>query len=336
MAPLGSFPYFIKNINWKAQWKDDDVAIPSSAPTGSCPGMTQNVIPPNLSHEPMQSCPRKSTSCCNKFNPNPIRHYRRSYGNPKGKIPVGTFDVPGGTIFSHSKEQKCNNEESSCGLNVVGSYLTKRNINTNCSNNTGTCGTPGNALARVRNGTTKGTKYCNQGRNSIENQSIKTKQGEVQKPNLYYGDSRSYLRAKNKTFQQKLSKPRAVDQNQEDVSDDIKRGLPVEFRTGFTVEQVPQPNQPKACCSTTIYRTNNPKFKTTGAVSSSTRLLDLQKTTIDKAASSLSEKFGQAAAAASQYSSNKTAPYTNKSNYSKPQKKIHSVNGVQKLCCENQ
>lgn len=335
MAPLGSFPYFIKNIHWKAQWKEGNVPVPSSAPTGSCPGMTLNVIPSDLSHEPMQSCPRETTSCCNKFNPNPIRHYRRSYTNPKGKIPVGTFDVPGGTIFSHSKERKCDGEVSSCGLSVVGSYSTKRNITTDCSNNTGTCGTPGNALARVRNGTTRGTKYCNQGRDSISNQSISTKQGDVQKPNLYYGDSRAYLRAKNKTYQQKLSKPRAADSSQENLSDDLSRGLPVKFSTGFQVEELPQSNYPKACCSTTIFRTNNSKFKTTGAVSSSTRLLDLQRTTIDKAANSLSDKFGRAAAAASQYSSKKSAPYINKSNYSKPQNRIHSVNGVQKLCCEN-
>ena len=276
-----------------------------AAPRGSCPGMSLNEIPADYPHNTMQSCPRANSSCCNKFNPNPIRHYRRSYSNPRGKIPTGTTDIPGGVIFrSGTASNNCVQNESSCGLEITSSFSTKPNLLTDCPNNTGTCGTPGTALARVRNGTSLGTKHCNESRTSI--------QSDGQKPNLYYSDSRSYLRARCTTFEKKQMTTRP----------EVNVG---EYKTGC--------GQPASCCTSTYYKPCNSKFSTNGAVSSSTRLLELTRTTINKAAKNTAIPFGKATASASQYSSRRDAPYTNKSNYAPPAKRIHSVNGVQQLCC---
>ena len=134
----------------------------NAAPYGSAAGMVLNKIPDNYSHyNPLINCSdQKTISCKNKFNPNPIRHYRKSYSNPRGKLPINTFDIPGGTIF---RSKECSNQDYQCGLGITSSYKTKVNLDTVCSTSCAPCNTAKNALARVRNGSTKGTKYCSVG-----------------------------------------------------------------------------------------------------------------------------------------------------------------------------
>ena len=291
--------------------KEQNVPNTWAAPRGSSPGWVLNDTKCGT-HETLKSCPREGSSCCNKFNPNPIRHYRKAYTSnpcretggrkgPHGKTPIGTMDIPGGTIFRSSCEKGC------CGLSVTSSYSTKTNIDTTCGNK-GSCGTSGKALTRVRNGTTSGTKYCNSGRNSYMN-------SEGDGKNRYCADTRSYLKARCRSFASKSAttrpcgKPLPGEECPEYVGDSPRTCC---YRTGCTVDASTGKSK---CCSKTYHKPCNYKFARNTAVDSSTRTLNLNKQTVDKAASSLKTKFGDAASAASAYSSRKGAPYINKSNF---------------------
>ena len=87
-----------------------------------------------------------------------------------GKIPIGTFDKPGNTIF---RNDLCS-ENKECGISLVSSYSTKKNINEtgsgknddnlNGERNDITC-TAKQRIELVRNGSTFGSKYCNENKN---------------------------------------------------------------------------------------------------------------------------------------------------------------------------
>ena len=109
--------YFVKwkanphNFNFKPSNNIPNISV---APQGSIPGKSFNKIKNPETY-------LKNT----KWYPTarPYKHYRKSYTNAIGKIPIDTVNLPGSTIFRNTSE--CVNKSSTCGLNIVSDYLTK-------------------------------------------------------------------------------------------------------------------------------------------------------------------------------------------------------------------
>lgn len=274
--------YFVK---WKAN-PDNLNYTPSNnipnicaAPQGSIPGHAYNEI----------KNPETFLNDTTWYpTARPYKHYRKTYNNAKGKIPTDTVNLPGSTIFRNST--KCVDENSKCGLNITSEYLTKENKKTMCKKN---CYTEqSSARAKVRNGTTNGTKYCNEKKN-------------------YYSDTKGYLKAKCKSFADKSMTTQPVKDNNNDI-------IPYKYKDGCSLDDN------KCNCGTTIYKPLNSEFSINTATDYGNYNTNKNKETIDKSASNLKNRWGSNTANASKYSSNKNAPITNKTFYQRPLKKYSS------------
>lgn len=113
----------------------------------------------------------------------------------------------------------------------------------------------------------------------------------------YYTDSRAYLRARCQTFDQKIK-----------IGDDAGNNF---YKSTNCYDISGCENKQNV-----VYKPNNNKFATQGAVSSGTRLQRLKVDTITRNASSFSA-YGHAAQNAGRYNGNFTAPYFLKSKENK-------------------
>ena len=178
-VPLAMNSYFTKWRGGYKSWKDDPNDLTKTpkklnqpntcaAPKGSAAGMSFNQVPDNYlaTHFPHDS------TTPNGWYPKhrPLKIWRRSYSNTSGKLPVGTMDRPGATIFRNdqcregrtqpivdqtkiaykkaelekqglstnevqTKLQEYINEiteQGGCGVTIVSDYLTKENKDTTC------------------------------------------------------------------------------------------------------------------------------------------------------------------------------------------------------------
>ena len=303
-----------KRLTWKAAQpapgrsppvavKNNAFNIPniSAAPKGAVAGMAFNNVDSTYLNITPQLLHTDSTGepVYRYWYPKsrPLKHYRKSYNNPNGKVPINSMDIPGGTIFRtpSSSQSNCINDKSSCGIPIVSHYLTKINLSdTSCSSNKqgGTCSVASQARNRVRNGSTASSKYCNQRRN-------------------YYTSSQAYLKNKCKTFDKKQMTPNYSNGNYTSgCSDENLKFDPIK-------NQLVVDGLKKQCCDKTIYNPCNSKFSINTATSSGNYLTNLNKTTVNKAAKYLKAEWGAQTASAAQYGSNKFTPFTTKSKYAK-------------------
>lgn len=126
-----------------------------------------------------------------------------------------------------------------------------------------------------------------------------TKSASTKLDRAYYTDSRAYLRAKCKTYQQNI------------VIGNKKSGTENEYDATSCYDS-------DCTNKSIIYKPSNSGFATQGAVSSSARLLRLKVNTVTRNANSFSA-YGQAAQNAGRYNGSSTAPYFLKSKENKCQ-----------------
>ena len=130
----------------------------------------------------------------------------------------------------------------------------------------------------------------------------------------YYTDSRAYLQSRGRTYTQnqatgiKVDGVSYFDSNGKPLhpSNDVTKGPPSYNKTSGNEPDCPVPNK-------LIYKPNNHKFSTQGAVSSGSRLLRLKVDTINNNAQSFASAYGLEARNAGRYSSNSNAIYFLKS-----------------------
>jgi len=239
----------------------------------------------------------------------PLKHYRKSHAtHPKSgsggtfvpattmrnQAPVGTMDIPANTIFSRQVyAQDCSN----CGVYIISAYDTKESKQSvsyyKDSDNLVQISTSNarNALAKIRNGSTKGSKYCNEN-------------------NQYYSDTKGYLQARCNSFKKKsmINQPLPADTKGQAYLYPGKSGNPVLYSSGCCISG-------GGCSVSTVYKPANTVFSTNTAVSSSTRLARLKYDTVTKSAQGLKHKWGPEVANNATYSGLPSAPFTTKSKY---------------------
>lgn len=162
-----------------------------------------------------------------------------------------------------------------------------------------------------------------------ENHVIKSASTIVDKK--YYTDSRAYLQSRGRTYAQNQATGSKVDglnyfdSNGKPLhpSDDANNGPPNYNKTSGDQPDCTKPNQ-------LIYKPNNQKFSTQGAVSSGSRLLRLKVDTINNNAQSFASAYGLAAQNAGRYSANSNAIYFLKSKHNKCSP--HRLPGSKRKC----
>ena len=239
------------------------------------------------------------------FKARPIKHWRKQL-NPRaysgrGRAGVGMpMDTPGGSVYLGSDSTNCivcNSNDPTDDSNSAGlkeNILYEKNLELP------------NKDFKFLNGNTYFKSVacvaCNPEANVIKSATTILNKN-------YYTDSRAYLRAKGKTYEQKLTGNRADNVNYFDANgklawpDNSKREGP-QVRTILDCQ-----GNTASECDITIYKPSNRQFATQGAVSSSARLLRLQINTINNNGSSFTSAIGAEAANAGKYHGTSNAPY---------------------------
>lgn len=195
-----------------------------------------------------------------------------------------------------------------CGVTVISDYATKENKNTTCCRPTH-LDANGNVIQStsfakqraqlVRNGSTFGTKHCNEDKK-------------------YYTTTGAYLKARCANFSSKATTSKPASNSAGDPE-------PYQFVTGCSYD-----GAGTKCCAETTYKPCNAKFSRNGAVSSSGRIARLKYDTVTKAAQSQKEAWGPEAAAASAYSGRPEMPFTTKAKYAPCV--AHRIGGTKTAC----
>lgn len=324
-SSLAMNSYFTKWRGGYKSWKGDSTISNEptnyAAPKGRAAGMSFNKVD-------------DTSGDISGWYPNhrPIKHWRRSYSNNSGKVPIRTLDIPGGTIF---KSSVCDNTDPTNpahlgGAPIVSDYKTKINLETTCCRGEGlellnyttnlgvTTKTPtGNfpssstpakrAAQRVRNGSTFGSKNCNEGKH-------------------YYSSTSAYLKSRCNNFDSKTNTARPeytynkeskkyIDSHGQIVADDSNIDLN-SYITGCSFDGEPtSPTSKYNCCVKTIYKPCNTSFSSNTAVSSSSRIARLKHDTVIKSAHLQRNVWGPESESAATYSGRPEMPYTTKSKY---------------------
>jgi len=232
------------------------------------------------------------------FKARPINHWRKQLiptsgsGGRNRRASVGIpFDTPGGSVYLGDVTAN-----TSCLLNTTDSTVgIKENIvrynDTNFVYNDpsgciiGACD-PGKKIIK------RGTTIINK-----------------EKP--YYPDMRSYLRARNQLYEQKLTALPISTITYLDADNNLLQ--PSDATDGPQVRKTQNCNHCSTLTnSTTIYKPNNMNFSQQGAVDSSSRLERLNLNTINKNAASFKTTFGTTAP---KYMGRSETPYFLKSKY---------------------
>lgn len=140
----------------------------------------------------------------------------------------------------------------------------------------------------------------------------------------YYTDSKAYLKARCKSFEQKQS-------IQEIPGNTYNSKTIAENSTQFQTNNCTNTYQTgRNCKNVTYYKPNNTPFAKQGAVSSSTRMLKLNKDTITLNGNSFKSAWGDAAANAGKYHGESMSPYFVKNKNSK--NLVWSRTGNKQIC----
>ena len=250
-----------------------------------------------------------------KGRANPIKHWRRqlmptqgnqgNQGQITGRVSVSqVMDRPGGSVYlakaNSTKPPTCNPTDL-LKTQLITNYLYNYYVNPNCTNSSN-CGTDSN-----------GRKV------PIYNpQKIRRPASTIVKKD-YYQTHSAYLKGRVKTY----------NQNQTIAPiKDIKYFLPSANGPATFIHPTDNPNGTQvyhsiyctdvSCNSSDsrmvriIYKPSNFNYSQQGAVSSNLRIANLQKQTINTAASNLKEKFGTYSANNSRFRGVTHAPITTK------------------------
>ena len=332
-TPLSMNSYFTKWKGGYKSWKDtptdltqnpEKKNIPNTcaAPKGSTAGISFNQVSDNYLASDYNTTwyPRNR----------PLKIWRKSYSRTSGRIPIGTFDNPGATIF---RNDLCLNDRE-CGVTLISQYSTKENNTTTCchptrydSNGNGYNNTffTKRRAQLIRNGSTLGSKHCNES-------------------NKYYSSTSGYLKSRCNDFSSKLITARPAFEYSEVKASDGSISHYVDSKGNtITPEEYSKVDFSKyitncnynndeitKCCVNTTYKPCNKKYSTNTAVSSSSRIARLKYDTVTKSAQNQRKVWGPEATSASTYSGRPEAPYITKSKFQPCVSK--SVNGDKIRC----
>lgn len=243
----------------------------------------------------------------------PLKHWRKqlipTQNSGRSKISIFDVDRPGGTTIITDKEKKCVCQDEHNNTSIIRTDFKSLNVgpDSQTASNPYTEKVLNNGYIQIGQPEQPGsykietgiydTKYIGC---CAENNIIRSARTNVSK--AYFSNTKQYLQSRCLTFDQK--------QTTNTISaEKSKQGI---YSTG----NCPL-NAPPNCVGTTIYNPNNASFGVQGAVSSSTRILQLQVNTINKNAASFKKAWGQEGANAAKYQTSSYVPYFLKNKYTK-------------------
>ena len=253
--------------------------------------------------------------------PNPIKHWRKQLqpriASGTGRSAIGMpMDMPGGSIYLGP------NSRCSCTTNGESEIInisTDKNTQFNYS---------GEAVGL--NGSTV-CLACNPENNIIRSgmteKPINPINAQTEPTKKYSFTTNAYLKSKCMSYEQRL------------VGSQLSN---IDYTAQYNDDTIgPQTRgalmcQSESCNGTKIniiYKPNNRQYSTQGAVSSSSRIDRLKFNTIQKAAKSLENEWGSAAANASTYTGSYTSPYFIKSKNNICNPGLYHRNGNKNLVC---
>lgn len=254
------------------------------------------------------------------FKPNPIRHWRKQldpYSNTSRTGATIPFDRPGSTVYLGVSADCDDLEGPGVVINIPntkntvfpdGEYVVGPNGSRVCIS----CN-PTNKRSIIRSGLT-------------DNRINPTSATEEPKRKYCYS-SAQYLRQKCKTYEQRLSGTAVAGVDYTGNYNNNKKGPQTQKAT--TCED----NSCNSGDILIIKKPSNRQYSVQGAVDSSSRIQRLKMNTINKAANSLRNDWGSAAANAAKYTANGATPYFIKSkNNSYPKKTAYHKNGNKTNC----
>jgi hypothetical protein len=276
-----------------------------------------------------------------KFKARPIKHWRKQlaprittgYSSSGIGMPM---DTPAGSIYL-DRNNTDNSDDKCCGTRdayYINTYIPKVATASSTNNDFLDVNPACNPIDPVFHK----PMCCNPEKNVI-------KSATTLLSKKYYSDSQGYLKARCKTYDQRLSGTQVSGINYFDAQNkplwpnDSAKGPQLRAIKNCyksCAKQVPgcygAPEQ--SVVATTVYKPSNSQFAVQGAVSSSTRLDRLKLNTINKSAHNQSTAWGAQSARAAAYSSKPDAPYYLKSKYSKNTKckGIYHRNGNRTMC----
>lgn len=320
---------------WQRQpyvaWKSAEQMQSSAVPTWSRPLVNGRIVPKVHTYVGKEHIVHSQPNGPS-FKARPIKHWRKQLdprsGSGQGRSGVGMpMDVPGGKVALSAPNDICN----CANAKKMKDYIMPDNRYKNST-------TDNNKLASF--------KFLNPDRDNPRVVCVAcSPQANITRPattilsKKYYTDSRAYLRARNKRYEQNLS---GTDVGDVKYKDQNGGGLlwPSDSQDGqlWNGPQVRAgANCTPKCCrleencqAKMVYKPNNRSFSVQGAVDSSTRLDRLKLNTITKSSNSQKGSFGHEGATASRYRGTATAPYYLKSKYQVCVP--HHKNGDHALC----
>jgi hypothetical protein len=238
----------------------------------------------------------------NAFLPRPIKHWRKQLqpDNVRGGTIAKNIKEafkPGGSVYLGGNVNEINNCCNDNLKNYLTSMITIEKYTPICNNS---YTITAEDVANGWNGPI-GKKICS---DPVKNR-IRSSTTLLSKK--YYTDSKSYLKGRNKLFEQKsttLPYPNVVYERNGQLLYPQDNPLgPQVYSTGQC--------QTGGCLNKqiTIHKPNNKQYGVQGAVDSSTRIEKLKLDTVNKSGKSLNAVYGHSAANAGSYKLNGNSPY---------------------------
>lgn len=343
-----SKPVNMNNSNTLISTRQPIVPYKVSSSYGIVGGMRRPYV--NLGHNPNTSDQENLEVAVNYIGPfrrpYPIKHWRRQLnlnGNSgKSATSISVINRPGGTVFrGYTSPNDCSCDQSNDNLFVtfddkflqsiyksikppttipVSDGTNNNKIQNNGSIQIGEIGQP--TSYEIQTGIYATKNICS----TPENNVIKSASTLLSKS--YYTDSRAYLKARCKLYNQKqtIQKIPGNIYDSESIANNS-----VEFYT--TNCSYPSQSGKSNTCNISIYKPSNSQFATQGAVDNGTRLAKLKYDTITKNGASFASAWGQQGANAGKYHGNVTSPYFLKSKYQAPV--TYRRNGIKNICNQN-
>jgi len=200
--------------------------------------------------------------------PGPLKHWRKRLtprsgsGMGRSGISYDSINAPGGSVMVGSASCDCNNDNQNAHIITSNKFLQSTNASIKPQNLTGsTC--------------------CNPAKNNVIRSGIVsyTTNGVTDHNKKYYTTSSQYMKARGRTYLQKLSIHR-IDENSYIDPNTCTPIQPSNSSTGSQVFWINSPvgtDIPGGCPNIrTIYKPNNQQFAKQGAVESGTRIMRLK------------------------------------------------------------
>jgi len=258
------------------------------------------------------------------FKPNPIKHWRKQLqpNNNTSRTNIAIpFNAPGSTVYLGVNSDDCNCGDNTNGVGHVVNISDGKN--TVFPNGEYVVGPNGSRVCISCNPSNK-RKII---RSALTDKLINPTSTTEEPKRKYCYSSAEYLRKKCRTYDQRLSGTAVAGIDYSKNYDDNKQGPQTQKAT--TCED----NSCNSGDILIIKKPSNRQYAVQGAVDSSSRIQRLKMNTINKAANSLKNDWGSAAANAAKYTANGATPYFIKSkNNSFPAKTAYHKDGNKTTC----